>query len=70
MELSRLSQGEVIGLDVNQPHLDEFAKKIKQAGLSDRVKVVNCSMLEMDLPDRRSVGISYGYLTGPFSTTT
>jgi SAM-dependent methyltransferase len=51
LELSRLSQGELIGLDVNQPHLDEFAKKIEQAGLSERVKAVSCSMFEMDLPD-------------------
>ncbi len=51
MELARLSQGEIIGIDIHQPSLDRLARKIKQAGLSDRVKAVNCSMLNMDFPD-------------------
>lgn len=51
LELARLSQGEVIGMDVHQPYLDELAKKIKRAGLSGRVKAVNCSMFAMDFPD-------------------
>jgi len=51
LELARLSQGDVIGLDIHQPYLDEFTKKIEQAGLSDRVKALNCSLFEMDFPD-------------------
>jgi ubiquinone/menaquinone biosynthesis C-methylase UbiE len=51
MELASLSQGEIIGIDIHQPSLDRLARKIKQAGLSDRVKAVNCSMLNMDFPD-------------------
>jgi ubiquinone/menaquinone biosynthesis C-methylase UbiE len=51
MELARLSQGEIIGIDIHQPSLDRLARKIKQAKLSDRVKAVNCSMLNMDFPD-------------------
>jgi len=51
MELARLSQGEIIGIDIDQPALDKFTKKIKGAGLSDRVQAVNCSILDMDFED-------------------
>ena len=51
MELARLSNGQIIGLDINQPLLDRLARKIKKAGLSDRIKTVNCSILDMDFPD-------------------
>ena len=51
MELARLSNGQIIALDINQPHLDRLKKKTEEAGLSDRVKTVKCSMFEMDFPD-------------------
>jgi len=51
LELARLSQGEIIGLDTNQGDLDQLAKKIVEAGLSQRVQVVNGSMFDMNLPD-------------------
>jgi ubiquinone/menaquinone biosynthesis C-methylase UbiE len=51
IELARLSQGEIIGLDIDQPSLDKLDEKIKQAGLTSRVKTIKCSMLEMDFPD-------------------
>ncbi len=51
MELARLSNGQVTGLDINQPLLDGLARKVEKAGLSDRVKTVNCSMFDMDFPD-------------------
>jgi ubiquinone/menaquinone biosynthesis C-methylase UbiE len=51
MELARLSNGQITGLDINQPLLDRLARKIEKAGLSDRVKTVNCSMFDMDFPD-------------------
>ena len=51
IELARLSDGEIIGMDVNQPLLDRLARKIEKAGLSDRVKIMKCSMLDMDFPD-------------------
>ena len=51
MELARLSKGQIIGLDINQPLLDRLERKIKKAGLSDRVKTVKCSILDMDFPD-------------------
>jgi SAM-dependent methyltransferase len=50
LELARLSGGEVIGVDISQPALDELARRIQQAGWSDRVRVLNRSMLDMDFP--------------------
>ena len=51
LELARLSQGEVIGIDIDQPALDKFARKIKEVGLIDQVQAVNCSMFDMDFAD-------------------
>jgi len=51
LELARLGQGEVIGIDIDRAALDELAGKIKKAGLADRVKAVPSSMLEMDFAD-------------------
>jgi len=51
MELARLSNGEITGLDINQDLLDVLARKIEKAELSDRVKTVNCSTFDMEFPD-------------------
>jgi ubiquinone/menaquinone biosynthesis C-methylase UbiE len=51
LELARLSQGEVIGIDIDQLALDKFTRKIKEIGLGDRVQAVNCSMFDMDFAD-------------------
>ena len=51
VELARLSKGEVIGIDIDQPALDKFIRRIKGAGLTDRVQALNCSMFDMDFPD-------------------
>jgi len=51
LELARLSQGEIIGIDIDQPALDEFTRKTKEAGLTDRVQAVNCSIFDMDFAD-------------------
>jgi len=51
MELARLGQGEVIGIDIDQPALDKLTKKIREAGFSSRVQAVNCSILDMVFPD-------------------
>jgi SAM-dependent methyltransferase len=50
MALARLTKGEVVGIDTHQPYLDRLSEKIEQAGLSDRVRAVNCSMFEMGFP--------------------
>jgi SAM-dependent methyltransferase len=51
LELARLSGGEVVGLDVDQPALDAFAARMEAAGVSERVRAVNRSMFEIDFPD-------------------
>jgi ubiquinone/menaquinone biosynthesis C-methylase UbiE len=51
-ELAKLSRGKVIGIDIDQAALDKFARRVKKAGLTDQIKVMNCSMFEMDFPDR------------------
>ena len=51
MELARMSKGTITGLDISQPLLDRLEGKIKQAGLSHRVRTVNGSLLDMDFPD-------------------
>ena len=51
LELARLSQGKVVGLDMDQSSLDQLSSRAKAAGLSDRIQVVKASMFEMDFPD-------------------
>jgi len=51
MELARLGQGKVIGIDIDQPALDKLTKKIREAGFSNQVQAVNCSILDMVFPD-------------------
>jgi ubiquinone/menaquinone biosynthesis C-methylase UbiE len=51
VQLARLGQGHVIGIDIHQSYLDELTKRAKEAGLSNRVEARNCSMFEMDFPD-------------------
>lgn len=51
LELARLSDGEVIGIDIDQRLLDVLRENIEKAGLSDRVKVINRSLFDMEFPD-------------------
>jgi ubiquinone/menaquinone biosynthesis C-methylase UbiE len=51
LELAKLSRGEIIALDIDRIALDELARKAEEEGLSERVKIVNRSLLDMDFPD-------------------
>lgn len=51
MELARLCNGQITGVDNNQSLLDTFAQKIEEAELSDRVHALKCSLFELDFPD-------------------
>ena len=51
MELARLTNGEIIGLDINEVLLNVLIRKIEKAGLSDRVKAMKCSIFDMEFPD-------------------
>ncbi len=51
VELAKLSDGEITAIDIDQPALDRLIIKIKKEGLADRIKVKNCSLINMDFPD-------------------
>jgi ubiquinone/menaquinone biosynthesis C-methylase UbiE len=51
LELARLGQGEVIGIDIDQTALDKFASNIAESGLSDRVRALNCSLIDMNFTE-------------------
>jgi ubiquinone/menaquinone biosynthesis C-methylase UbiE len=51
IELAKLSDGEIIGIDINQSLLERLNRKTEEQGFSDRVKTVNCSLFEIDFPD-------------------
>lgn len=51
IDLARLSNGEITGLDIDQSALAELERKIAETGLSNRVNTMKCSMFEMDFPD-------------------
>ena len=51
MELARLSNGTIVGFDIDQSLLDLFIKKIIKLGISDRIRVIKCSIYDMEFPD-------------------
>ena len=51
IELAKVSDGEIIGIDINQSLLDKLNRRIEEEGFSDRVKTVKCSLFEIDFPD-------------------
>jgi ubiquinone/menaquinone biosynthesis C-methylase UbiE len=51
MELAKLSDGEIIGIDIDQDLLDQLSRKIEQEGLTNRVKAIKCSLLDIKFPD-------------------
>ncbi|MHA1471957.1 MAG: class I SAM-dependent methyltransferase [Promethearchaeota archaeon] len=51
MELARLTDGKIIGIDIDQESLDRLSRKIEQEGLTDRVKAIKCSLINIKFPD-------------------
>jgi len=51
LELARLSDGRVIGLDIDQAALEVLSRRIEEEGLADRIQVIHGSMFDMDFPD-------------------
>ena len=56
IELAKLSGGTITGLDIHQPFLDGINQMAKEIGISERIKTVNQSMLNMDF-ERESFDI-------------
>jgi len=50
IELAKISDGHVIGIDIDVTSLDLLRRKIKETGLNNRVSVIKGSMLTMDFP--------------------
>ncbi len=48
MELARLSDGKITGIDINQAALDRFKSKVEKEGLSSRIKILNRSIYNTD----------------------
>ena len=51
MTLAGLCNGTITAIDTDQAELERLINKISQAGLDDRITVINKSMLAMDFPD-------------------
>ncbi|MFH1892252.1 MAG: class I SAM-dependent methyltransferase [Candidatus Zixiibacteriota bacterium] len=51
IELARLSNGEIIGLDIDKTELDKLAGKLESQGLTDRIRIVECSIAKLDFPN-------------------
>ncbi|MDI9578703.1 MAG: class I SAM-dependent methyltransferase [Thermoproteota archaeon] len=52
LELAKLSDGKVTGIDTDQSCLDEFSRKIKAKQLAKRVKAINMSVFDIKFPDK------------------
>ena len=48
IELARLSDGEITGIDIDQAALDRFNLKIEKEGFSNRIKIFNRSIYNTD----------------------
>lgn len=51
IELARLSDGEIVGMDIDDTLLGRLSEKIEEEGFSQRVKAKKCSLFEIDFPD-------------------
>jgi ubiquinone/menaquinone biosynthesis C-methylase UbiE len=51
IELSKLTDGAIVGIDTDAQCIEEFKERIKHEALSSRVMAVNRSLSEMHFPD-------------------
>jgi len=51
IELAKLSNGEIIGIDIDQSLLEKLNTKIEEEGFSNRVKTMKCSLFDINLPN-------------------
>jgi ubiquinone/menaquinone biosynthesis C-methylase UbiE len=51
IELAKISDGHVIGIDIDATSLNSLQRKIKEMGLNNRVSVIKDSILTMDFPE-------------------
>lgn len=51
IKLAKLTDGEIIGIDIHQPYLVQLEKNAKKHNLSNRIKAIKKSMTEMDFQE-------------------
>ena len=51
IELTKLTNGTIIGIDIDQTLLDQFDKRIKERNLKDRIMTKKMDLLKNDFPD-------------------
>ena len=51
IELAKLSRGDILGVDIDQTALNELKKKIEKGGFAERIRIINASLLKLDLPN-------------------
>lgn len=51
MELARLCNGQIIGVDIDQSLLDNLTEKVRKAKLSTQVHTLKWSLFKLDFPD-------------------
>jgi SAM-dependent methyltransferase len=51
IELAKLSDGFVTGIDIDQKALDKFESKVDEQNLSDKIKILNKSLFDLDFPE-------------------
>lgn len=52
LELAKLSHGEIVATDIDQPALDRLNRRKEEAGLTERIQAVHYSVFDMDFPPR------------------
>ena len=51
IKLAKLTDGKIIGIDIHQPYLDQLEKSAIKEKLTDRIKILNQSMFDMNFPE-------------------
>ena len=51
IELAKISDGHVIGIDIDETSLNLLRRKLRETGLNNRVSVIKDSILTMDFPE-------------------
>jgi SAM-dependent methyltransferase len=51
LEIAGLSNAEIIGIDVDQNALDKLSTKLEKTGFSSKIRIMNCSLYDVDFPD-------------------
>jgi len=53
IKLAKISNGKITAIDIHQPFLDQLKKHTIKEKLTDKIKILNKSMLKMDFPEEK-----------------